>query len=177
MKKAIFFIAAACLLLIGLQTRAQGDKSKRTSPPASVKKTLASGATISINYSQPSLKGRVIGKDVEPKEGQIWRTGANEATVFETDKDILVEGKTLPAGKYALFTIAGKDSWTIIFSKKWKQWGAFEYKESDDALRVTVKPGKADVYTEKLSFVIDLNGGIEYTSFIWGDLKISFSVK
>ena len=73
------------LLLAGLfisNANAQQDKSKRPSPPAIVTQTLASGATISIDYSQPSVKGRTIGKDLEPKEGAVWRTGANEATVF-----------------------------------------------------------------------------------------------
>ena len=93
-----------CWLFFSLQSCAQSDKSKRPSPPASVTQKVGA-ATITINYSQPSLKGRTIGKDLEPKEGQVWRTGANEATVFETDKDILVEEQSLPAGKYALFTL------------------------------------------------------------------------
>jgi hypothetical protein len=92
--KKFFSIA---LMGLGLMTaataQAQGEKPKRPSPAASVSQTLPSGATVSIQYSQPSLKGRAIGKDVEPKTGVLWRAGANEATVFETDRDIQVEGK------------------------------------------------------------------------------------
>src|SRR6218665_1869577 len=118
MKSTILLtIALATTLFASAQ---DGDKSKRPSPPAQAKETIKSGATISIDYSQPSVKGRVIGKDLEPKDEKVWRTGANEATIFEVSKDVTVEGKALPAGKYSLFTIAGANNeWTIIFNKTW----------------------------------------------------------
>jgi len=106
----------------------QEDKSKRASPPAQAKETISSGATVTINYSQPSVKGRTIGKDLEPMPGKVWRTGANEATTFEVSKAVKIEGKDLPAGKFALFTISGDSEWTIIFNKTANQWGAFSYK-------------------------------------------------
>src|SRR6188768_1430791 len=101
--KYLFSLSLMSLLLFtALSSCAQADKSKRPSPPALV--TLKVGeATITIDYSQPSVKGRKIGTELEPKQGEVWRTGANEATVFEVDKDITVEGKVLPKGKYALF--------------------------------------------------------------------------
>jgi Protein of unknown function (DUF2911) len=174
MKKIISFAVLASGLLITLSARAQDDKSKRPSPPAMVKQELASGATISIDYSQPSVKGRTIGKDLEPKDGEVWRTGANEATVFETSKAVKVGGKDLPAGKYALFTISGKDSWTIIFNKTWNQWGAYDYKEADDALRITAKPEKAPAFAEKMAFMIDKNGMV---TLLWGGNKVAFTVE
>ncbi|MEI9810596.1 MAG: DUF2911 domain-containing protein [Bacteroidota bacterium] len=70
-----------------------------------VKETLANGTVVSIDYSQPSVKGRTIGTDLEPMEGKVWRTGANEATIFEVSKDVKIEGSALPAGKYSLYTI------------------------------------------------------------------------
>lgn len=171
-------ILTTALLLAGLFTsissNAQEDKSKRPSPPAMVKQTLASGAVISIDYSQPSVKGRTIGKDLEPKEGAVWRTGANEATVFETSKDVKVNGKLLPAGKYGLFSLSGKDNWTIIFNKTWQQWGAFKYNEADDALRIAAKNEKAKPFAEKMSFMINKNGGV---TLWWGDNKVSFTVE
>lgn len=173
MKKTISLLLVVTTLLFSAKIMAQQDKSKRPSPPALVTQKIASGATISINYSQPSLKGRTIGKDVEPMEGQVWRTGANEATVFETDKDVTINGKTLPAGKYALFSISGKESWTIIFNKTWKQWGAFGYKKEDDVLQISVTPQTTETSSEKLTFVIDLGGGV---AFHWGNYKISFKV-
>ena len=173
MKYLLSFSLLSLLAFFSLQSCAQADKSKRPSPPASVTQKVGA-ATITINYSQPSLKGRTIGKDVEPKEGQVWRTGANEATVFETDKDILVEGKSLPAGKYALFTLVKGEEWTIIFNKTWNQWGAFKYKEADDALRVTVKAVRQDPVEEKMTFRIAANGTV---SLLWADIKVDFTVK
>ncbi|WP_462250323.1 DUF2911 domain-containing protein [Ferruginibacter sp.] len=170
-------IAAVAMLLTSLFTNtanAQQDKSKRPSPPAVATQELTSGALINIDYSQPSIKGRTIGKDIEPKDGEVWRTGANEATVFETSKAVKINGKELPAGKYGLFTISGKDNWTIIFNKTWKQWGAFNYKQADDALRVDVKVEKAPAFAEKMTFTIDKAGLV---TLVWGDNKITFTVE
>lgn len=154
-------------------TFAQQDKSKRPSPPAMVKETLASGAVISIDYSQPSIKGRTIGKDVEPMDGKVWRAGANEATVFEASKNVKVEGKDLAAGKYGLYMIANGDTWTIIFNKTWKIWGT-EYKEADDALRVDVKAKSSTKPMEKLTYTIARNGTV---TLWWGDKEVAFNVK
>jgi Protein of unknown function (DUF2911) len=172
------FMKSILLLLVAVSTlqlaSAQADKSKRPSPPAMVADTLSTGAIVSINYSQPSLKGRVIGSTIEPIDGRIWRAGANEATVFETSQPVLVEGKELPAGKYALFMISGETEWTIIFNKIWDQWGAFSYKQSEDALRVNVKPGKTSEPAEKLTYAISAEGVV---SLFWGESQISFEVK
>lgn len=172
--KKTFALLLLFSMFTGLYTHAQQDKSKRPSPPALATQTLASGAVISIDYSQPSVKGRTIGKDLEPKDGEVWRTGANEATIFETSKEVKINGQVLPAGKYALFSIAGPSEWTIIFNKTWKQWGAFNYKKEDDALRVTATPGKAPAFAEKMTFSIDKNGLVTLT---WGDLKVSFTAE
>lgn len=178
MKKFISFMALTAALFMSSTTHAQEkkeDKSKRPSPPAVATKTFAqSGLTLTIDYSQPSVKGRTIGKDLEPKEGQVWRTGANEATTFEVSQDVIVGGKKLPKGKYALFSIAGKEEWTIILNKTWNQWGAYDYKETEDALRFTVKPGKAEKFAEKMTFSIDDKGMV---TLLWGDLKVSFTVE
>lgn len=173
MKKVISFTLLLCCLSIGISLKAQDDKSKRPSPPVMVKQTLKNGAQVSIDYSQPSVKGRTIGKDLEPKNGEVWRTGANEATVFETDKTVKIYGKKLPAGKYGLFTIAGNDSWTIIFNKTWKQWGAYDYKEADDVMRIKAKAKKAAAFAEKMVFNIDKNGLV---TLRWGDREIAFTV-
>lgn len=150
----------------------QQDKSKRPSPPAKVSQTTTSGTTITIDYSQPGVKGRIIGKDIAPY-GKVWRTGANEATVFEVNKPVKVEGKSLPAGKYGLYSIPGEKEWVIILNKTWNQWGT-EYKEADDALRVNVKPGKAPKFTERMTFNIDKSGKV---SLMWGDHEVNFNVK
>ena len=171
-------IVSLAVLLTGLlisttNAKAQEDKSKRPSPSAIITQVINSGAEISINYSQPSVKGRTIGKDLEPKDGQVWRTGANEATVFETSKALKINGKELPAGKYALFTISGKDSWTVIFNKTWNQWGAYDYKQADDILRTTAQPKKATAFAEKMTFTVDKSGLV---TLLWGDNSVSFTV-
>jgi len=144
------------------------------SPPAKASGTTEKGTTISIDYSQPGVKGRTIGKDLEPMDGKVWRTGANKATVFEVSKDVKVEGQALPAGKYGLFTLVNGDEWTIIFNKTWDQWGAFNYKEADDALRVKVKGGKTKAFSERMTFVVGKNGKV---SLMWGDRQVDFDVK
>jgi len=171
MKSILFFV---CLFSLSAAF-GQQDKSKRPSPPAVEKQTLKSGAKVSIDYSQPSVKGRTIGKDLEPKADQVWRTGANEATVFETDKDVKVQGKALPAGKYGLFTLVdSKGEWTVIFNKTWNQWGAFDYKEADDVLRVKAKRNKAAEFSEKMTFTISKDGDVH---LLWGDNDVKFEIK
>lgn len=177
MKKVFAVLSMTGLLLATTSLCAQDkkeDKSKRPSPPAKVEQTIASGAVISIDYSQPSVKGRTIGKDLEPKGDAVWRTGANEATVFETSKAVKVNGQPLAAGKYGLFSIAGAGEWTIIFNKTWNQFGAFDYKMADDVLRVKATAGKATPFAEKMTFTIAKDGVV---TLLWGDNKVSFKVE
>jgi hypothetical protein len=177
MKKLFSVLAIAALALSATTTMAQKeDKSKRPSPPATASATIGSGAKIKIDYSQPSIKGRTIGKDVEPMDGQIWRAGANEATVFETSKNIEVEGKKLPAGKYAFFTIKNGDVWTLIFNKTWKTWGAYDYEKNkaNDVLSVDVRGTQPAVFAEKLAYDVNKDGTV---SLVWGGEEVIFHVK
>lgn len=172
MKKMFLPVLIATMLLNVYSCSAQGDKSKRPSPPAKASAILASGVTVTIDYSQPSVKGRTVGKDIAPY-GKVWRTGANEATVFEISKDATVGGKALPAGKYGLYSIPGTNEWTIIFNKTWNQWGT-NYTEGDDALRIKATPAKAKAFTEKMTFDVNKNGTV---TLMWGDTQVSFMVK
>lgn len=97
--------------------------------------------TITLTYSRPNTKGRKIFGYVEPYD-KVWRTGANSATVIKFSDDVTLEGNKVPAGEYGLFSIPGENQWTIILSKKPKQWGAYTYNQGDDYLRFTVKPVK-----------------------------------
>ena len=173
MKKIFMASLVVTSLFTTANTYAQGDKSKRPSPPATATATTASGNTITINYSQPSVKGRTIGTDIATF-GKVWRTGANEATVFEISKDAKIEGKyTLPAGKYGLYTLPGEKTWTIIFNKTWNQWGT-NYTQGDDALRVDVPSQKAPQFTEKMTIQAAKDGKV---TLMWGDRSVSFTVK
>lgn len=168
MKKIMLLCTVA---LMGTAALAQQDKSKRASPPAKATETTAKGVTITIDYSQPAVKGRTIGKDIAPY-GQVWRTGANEPTSIEVSKDVQFEGKALPAGKYALYTIPGGEEWTLIVNKKHQGWGT-QYDESQDVMRVKVKPAKSQAFTEKMTFTVDKAGTV---SLLWGNEKVDFHV-
>ena len=97
--------------------------------------------TITLTYSRPNVKGRKIFGYVEPYD-KVWRTGANSATVIKFSDDVTIEGNKVPAGEYGLFSIPGENQWTIILSKKPKQWGAYSYNQADDYVRFTVRPVK-----------------------------------
>ena len=105
---------------------------------------------INLVYSRPDVKGRKIFGGMEPY-GTVWRTGANSATVIKFSDDVSLEGKQVPAGEYGLFSITGEKEWTVILSKQPKQWGAYNYKASDDYLRFTVKTKHLDDLTETMT--------------------------
>lgn len=135
--KRISFIALAVLCtFIGVSF----GQIELPSPSPTASFSQKVGLTeVSINYSRPSKKGRTIFGDLVPY-GKLWRTGANSATRITFSDDVKIAGKDLPAGSYALFTIPGEDEWTIIFNKNHNQSGTGNYKESEDAIRVTIKP-------------------------------------
>lgn len=165
-------IFLSILTLVSIGALAQADKSKRPSPPAKATETLARGTNITIDYSQPSLKGRKIGTEIVPY-GEIWRTGANEATVFTVSKDVFINGQALLAGKYGLYTLPGENEWVIIFNKTWNQWGT-KYDQAADALRIKVTPANVDASMEKMTFQISKEGKV---SLLWGNVSVEFMVK
>jgi len=162
-------------LFLATASQAQQDKTKRPSPPAQVSQKIKSGATLSIDYSQPSLKGREIGSTVEPLKNQVWRMGANEATVFKTDKDVTINGAKLPAGKYSLFGLWDEKGYTLIFNKAAEIWGTqYNDHKTEDALRVAANVKKTDKVQQLLTYTIDKSGLV---SLLWGNMDISFNVK
>jgi tetratricopeptide (TPR) repeat protein len=108
---------------------------------------------ITINYHRPLVKGRTIWGKVVPY-GQVWRAGANENTTITFTDPVSVEGNALDKGTYGLHMLPNQDQWTVIFSKVNTAWGSFSYKESEDALRITVKP-EATEFREALAYDID----------------------
>ena len=140
------------------------------SPRKEMKGTI--GATeITINYGSPSVKGRTIWGNLVPYDA-VWRTGANEATTFQISEAVNIEGKTLPAGKYGLFTIPKREGWVIIFNKVADQWGAYDYDESKDVLRVEVSPSASDAPSETMDFIVEGDSVV----LIWESLKVPFKV-
>ncbi|MEQ8470678.1 MAG: DUF2911 domain-containing protein [Marinoscillum sp.] len=163
----------ALTLLIGVMVtaNAQKDKSNRPSPPAQAKATV-DGVDVTVDYSQPAVKDRKVWDNLVPY-GKVWRTGANEASWIEVSSDVKVGGKTLPKGKYGLFTIPGEDEWTIIFNETWNQWGAYDYDSEKDVLRITAKPKKSDSFSERFTVDISDDGLV---SLKWEDLTVPFDI-
>ena len=157
-------------MVLSLSAVAQDDKSKRPSPPALAEGTV-DGIKIKVDYSAPSAKGRKMLGGIEAY-GSVWRTGANEATVIEFDKAAKIEGQPIAAGKYELFTIPGETEWVIIIQKYGKQWGAYDYKESKDVLRVKVKSGKTDAAVETFNISVG-EGGV---TLKWENTSVTFKV-
>lgn len=116
---AVLLVALFAFAALGF---AQQDKSKRPSPPASAQFTFPDGKILKIDYSSPRMKGRQVEGGLEPY-GKVWRVGANEATSFVTDTDLIVGDKEVPAGSYTLDAIPDPGKWTLIISKKTGIWG------------------------------------------------------
>ena len=129
-KRTVLF--ALFILTLATVALAQQDKSKRQSPPASAVCKFSDGKTITVDYSSPRAKGRKIYGDLVPF-GQVWRTGANEATSFVSTAGLSVGGKDVPAGNYTIFTVPNQDKWTLIINKQTGEWG-IPYKYEDDEL-------------------------------------------
>lgn len=172
------FLLIATILVLMIVLAFDGlaqDKKIRVSSKAGVSQVV--GLTdVSISYSRPGVRGRAIWGELVPY-GKVWRAGADEATKITFSTDVLVEGKKLSAGSYGFFIIPNKNEWTIIFNKVADQWGAFEYNESQDALRFKVEPQSID-FQEWLTYSFyktsDNNALI---SLVWEKMKVIFKVE
>ena len=145
-------LTVSLMVFILIESSAQVE-----TPSASPLATLSQkvGLTdVTIEYSRPSMRGRKIFGDLVPY-GKIWRTGANMATKLTFADDVTIGGKALKAGTYALFTIPGENEWTVIFNTNYRQGGTGNYKESEDVVRVTVKPEKMPVSVETFLIILE----------------------
>lgn len=150
--------------------------SGQKSIPSETSKQVGN-TTIKIAYTAPAVRGRVIWGELVPYN-KIWVTGAHNATSLEIGKDFRIGNKTIPAGKYALFTIPGKDQWTVIINKNWNQHQADKYKESEDMVRLEVEPQTTDQSVERLKYEIDQTGDRTANVVIsWEKIRIPFSIE
>lgn len=149
------------------------EEEQRPSP-LEIKEGQIAGKTIKVYYGSPSVKGRTIWGDLVPYN-VVWRTGANEATYIDIPQDIMVEGKTLRAGKYSLFTIPKESgSWTVIFNSDWElEHGHFQYDEKKDVIRVDVLPSWESTSSERLSITIEAPGLV----IRWEKLKLPIKIQ
>lgn len=172
--KCTRFVIVVFLVITAI-TFAQNEKKVRISPKALVQQTV--GFTeVSIEYSRPGVKKRKIWGGLVPYNA-VWRAGANEATKITFTDDVTINGKKLKSGTYSFFTIPAKNNWILIFNKVAEQWGAFEYNEAEDALRIEVTPEEG-YWQEWLAYTITkTSDNSAIVKLEWEKLKIPFMVK
>jgi len=170
-------LAVSLLLVFVTLSPAQNkeDKSKRPSPPGTAEVSLK-GKTITIDYSRPSMRGRKIMGELVPY-GEVWRTGANEATTLTTPVDLNIGGTKVPAGKYTLWTLPSAGTWKLIINKQTGQWGT-NYDEKQDFARVDMQKSELSEPVEQ--FTISFDKRVEDTADLvmkWEKTSVSILVK
>jgi hypothetical protein len=133
------------------------DKSKRPSPAAHAEFQFSDGKTVIVDYSSPRAKGRKIFGGIVPY-GQVWRAGANEATTFVLNTDLVVGGKMVPAGSYTIFALPDADKWTLIINKKTGEWGVPYTGEATELTRIPMKVSTLPSAVEDFTIAFDKNG-------------------
>jgi hypothetical protein len=182
MKKFAFIAVAvfAVASLASAQMSMSDDKAKRPSPPASAQCKFSDGKTIKIDYSSPRAKGRKIFGEASDKAlvpyGQVWRTGANDATTFVTDANLTVGGKAVPAGSYTIFTVPKADAWWLVISKKTGEWGTDYPGEKEDLTRVPMSVSKTAAPVENFTIAFDQAGGKCTLRMEWENTRASVEI-
>jgi hypothetical protein len=169
MKRQIALLAALLFTITALAS------AQKPSPAASASCDLGGGKTIKTDYSSPRMKGRKIYGGLVPF-GEVWRTGANEATTFVTSADVNVGGKTVPAGSYTLFTVPNAGKWTLIINKKTGEWGIPYKYEGDELARVDMKVSKLPSPVEDFTISYENTGNGCLLHIDWDTTRASVSI-
>jgi Protein of unknown function (DUF2911) len=180
-KSALILVALfAATTFVSAQMNMADDKSKRPSPPASASCKFSDGKTVKIDYSSPRAKGRKIFGEASDKAlvpyGQIWRTGANDATTFVTDANLTVGGKAVPAGSYTIFTVPKADSWWLVVSKKTGEWGTDYPGEKEDLVRIPMTVSKTSGPVENFLIAFDQAGSKCTLRMEWENTRASVEI-
>jgi Protein of unknown function (DUF2911) len=158
---------------------AEATESKPKKKPASPKQqamAMVGNNHIHIEYSSPSVRGRVIWGGLVPY-GKVWSTGAHKATSINFPEAVIINGTEIPAGKYGFFTIPGEETWTVILNKNWDMHLADDYQEAEDVIRFEVRPERLDNIQEALAYKVESTGdNTGVISVAWENVKISFTV-
>jgi len=168
-------LSTVVIFLASCLSFAQMGGKTRPSPPASATYDLGNGKTIKTDYSSPRMKGRKIFGDLVPY-GEVWRTGANEATTFVTSAEIEVGGKTVPAGSYTIFTVPNPGKWTLIVNKKTGEWGIPYKYESDELARVDMKVSKLPSPVEDFTIAYEKSGNGCMMNIDWDTTRASVEI-
>ena len=154
MKRTVAFLAVGCMTVGIMALLGSAQMGGKASPAAKATCDLGGGKSITVDYSSPRAKGRKIFGGLVPY-GEVWRTGADEATTFVTTADLMVGGTHVPAGNYTIFTVPNKDKWTLIINKKTGEWGIPYKYESDELARVDMKVSAAPATVENFIIAFD----------------------
>jgi hypothetical protein len=168
---SVLSLVLACTLIVA----AQQDKAKRPSPPAQATWDLGGGKSVTIDYASPRAKGRKIYGELVPF-GQVWRTGANEATTLVTPVDLTIGSTTFPAGSYTIFTVPNKDKWTLIISKKTGEWGTDYPGQANDLGRVDMKVSTLPSPVENFTISFEKAGNGANLNIDWETTRASVAV-
>ncbi len=169
-------IALPTLFAILLTTTAFAQMGGgKASPAESATCDLGGGKSIKTAYSSPRMKGRKIYGGLVPF-GEVWRTGANEATTFVASSDVVVGDKTVPAGSYTIFTVPTADKWTLIINKKTGEWGIPYKYESDELVRVDMKVSKLPAPVENFTLAYDKSGSVCTLHMDWETTRASVNI-
>jgi hypothetical protein len=186
---AVLFIA---MLFVGCKTNKKNEKDashqehqikknvlskKKVLSPHTYEMTMIGDAHIHIDYSSPGVRDRIIFGGLLAYD-MVWQAGAHKATWLETNKDLSIAGKILPAGKYGFFVIPSKEAWTLIFNSHWDQHGKDEYDMKEDILRFKVVPEVLDEVTEHLKYKATKTSSNTGTlSLSWEKVSVKFPFK
>jgi hypothetical protein len=174
MRKWIFGITLVVVVILAWVAMAQTTAKKPPLSPPAVAEATLNGKKITIAYSQPSMRGRKIMGSLVPY-GQVWRTGANDATTLTTESDLVIGGAEVPAGKYTLYSLPSEGTWKLIINKQTGQWGT-EYHEEKDLARVDMK--KEPLTSPVETFVISFEPKTNPTALVmeWENTKLSVPI-
>jgi len=165
---AILLVVATCVI-----SYAQQEESKRPSPAAQAQCKFSDGKTITVDYSSPRMRGRKIFGGLVPY-GEVWRTGANEATTFVTNENLLmVKGSNVPTGSYTIFTVPDPDKWTLIINKHTGESGTPYKYESEELARVPMSVTKLPSPVENFTISFDHTGGSCTMRMSWENTQAS----
>lgn len=179
-KQSIVSLLVLTLALISFSCTAEEQEDPdpiRRKSPIAIAKVKHAGTYLKIVYGQPYKNGRVIFGDLVPY-GEVWRTGANEATELTTTGDILLADRELPAGTYTLFTIPGEENWTLIINEELGQWGVFDYDPSTDLFRAEVSSSTLDQLSEAFTIQFEeVQGGSADIVMRWDRTEVRIPVE
>ncbi len=174
----LIHISIALFTLCATHQSANAQEAVKPRPsPLAIVTMKYEDSYVKVTYNQPHKRGRKIFGELV-KYDEVWRTGANEATEITLTSNLIIKADTLVAGTYSLFTIPDKSEWTIIFNKQLGQWGAYNYHEPSDVLRITVPTQEIkEVVYEPFTISFEQKNEAADMWLMWDDVKVAIPIR